>query len=136
MLQDIRIQTIVGDGEEIIIDKRPKRVRGIPMFMPLGLIVLEPGTGKKQDTCEVLTNLSKPARRLWWEFVGNRVRHTNMVVHRVTAQIEKNQTTKAYKELFAIGLIKRVKPQNYMINPDVIIPIKQYHEVKENWEAI
>ncbi len=44
--------------------------------------------------------------------------------------------TKAYKSLHKRGLIKRIKREHYMINPDMVIPLETYPIVKKKWDSI
>jgi len=70
---------------------------------------------------DALRNLSTPARKLWWELVRCRDNQTNIVVYKAVTDVEKRRVSIAYKELYKLDFIKRIKRQHYMINPFIFI---------------
>lgn len=61
----------------------------------------------------------------------------NVVVIRsdVPQEIHNNLISKAYKILKAEGVITRVKPHHYMINPSFLLPYEaeDYHKAADMW---
>lgn len=62
----------------------------------------------------------------------------NVVVIRsdVPQEAPNNPVSKAYKILKAEGVITRVKPHHYMINPSFILPYEaeDYHKAADMWQ--
>ncbi len=79
------------------------------------------------------------AERWFFLYVDKRLNFdTNVAIVR-NSELTSTQIgykTKAYKSLYKANLIKRVKREHYMINPDVIIPIEVYPIVKKTWDSL
>jgi len=82
----------------------------------------------------LLQQLSKNANWFWWEMVKQRNEKRNTVVLRGKdlSATKRKQLTAAMKEFTALDLIKRVRREHYMINPNAFLPIESYEP--EDWE--
>jgi DNA-binding transcriptional regulator YhcF (GntR family) len=49
---------------------------------------------------------------------------------------ELNRLSQAYQSLSKKGLVKRLRKEHYLINPDALFYSKTYKEVKQRWESI
>jgi hypothetical protein len=68
-----------------------------------------------------LQNLSTPARWLWWTLVELRDNQTNIAVFKAVTSKEKQRIIGAYKELYKLDFIQRIKRQHYIVNPSIFV---------------
>lgn len=83
--------------------------------------------------------------RWFFLYVASKMDHTSNVAIIRNAELSKshiNAKTKAYKALHGKGLLKRVKREYYMVNPNIIIPLEGdadrdiYLESTKKWNSI
>ena len=89
------------------------------------------------DLFDVLGSLSKVSSWFFWALVKERNSINNYTMFKSTGASESRKISRAYKELYALGLIKRVQQQKYIINPKVMIPRKNnYQDVLCEWNNL
>lgn len=88
-------------------------------------------------TSEVLS-LGKPAGRMLWNLIRERGFYTNESGYKVAGTTTaKCELTRAYNELKKKNLVKRIRNQRYMVNPEAILPDeKRYDRVLEHWHSL
>ena len=90
-----------------------------------------------QDLYSIIQGMSKQTAWLWWELVKTRHRHSNECKYVARSGVDKRRLTVAYKELFALGLVRRMRKQHYLINPLAYLPEQgQFQAVSSKWEAL
>ncbi len=119
----------------VVISTKPKVWANAPLFHCIGG---EKKPGKIPGFKKlyiIFRDMSKTAHWFWWSLVEDRNLETNMVTFRAAKQSESKKISAAYKELYSLGLIKRVARQKYIINPKVMFPIfKTFEKVWRKWE--
>ena len=84
---------------------------------------------------ELWQSISKQGMWLWWELMFERDLKYNTAQYRPAGDAERRGLSRAYKELRKIGFIIRVKPQTYLLNPNVVVPLKpEYNKVADRWQ--
>ena len=91
--------------------------------------------GNKMNAVEILADLT-PHEAMVFKLV---MRAADDKTNRGVVKALKNKTeqvkfSKGYKKLVEKNVLYRYKKENYIINPDFIIPLKgEYEKVKEFW---
>jgi len=80
-----------------------------------------------------LQTITPTARWLFWSVAGTLDKATNVAVLKPQTKTEANKLSRAYKELNQKGMMIRIKPAHYIINPTAVIPIHTYRTVLEQW---
>jgi len=90
-----------------------------------------------KDLKEVWQSISKQGMWLWWELLYNRNIDNNIVKYISPDKAAARRVSRAYKELFKLQFICRVKQQTYLMNPRVVIPRKQkFAAVARHWDLV
>ena len=90
-----------------------------------------------QDLYSIIQGMSKQTAWLWWELVKTRNRHSNECKYVAESGVDKRRLTVAYKKLSALGLVRRMRKQHYLINPLAYLPEQgQFQVVSSKWEAL
>ena len=135
------IITKFSEGEEVIITTQQEQKYRVPFFTALveeDKIMDELDQGLAvQSAMDQFAKLSKTAGWFFWTLVKERTKLTNMSVFRAKDNIEAQKVTVAYQELHDRKLVKRVKRQHYIINPNAILPLfKEYQTVCGVWNEL
>ncbi len=88
---------------------------------------------------KIFQDLSKVGHWLFWNLVEGLNDRTNMKEFKSSelTDVEKQRTTKAFKELHKLGLVKRVKQNHYMISPFAIHPKNSdFNDVAKTWREM
>lgn len=137
MNQDlVNISAVIDDDHRVVITKEVNHKTNLPPFHGIGGNT-EMTTKIKgyPNLYEVLQNLSKTASWFWWGLMQVRVIENNKCIFKAKDNREAKKVTLAYKELLKHDLIRRIKPQVYMVNPIAMLPLfKRYSEVQEEWD--
>lgn len=86
---------------------------------------------------KLFMDMSKPATWLFWTLAQIRNDRTNIAEFKSSelTPVERKKTSKAYKELHGLGIIKRTKQNHYLFNPSAIHPRnKDFDTVQLIWE--
>lgn len=82
----------------------------------------------------IFLQLSKKAREFLLDLITERDIKTNKTVIVIRDPALKSVMSKAYSELKQNSIAVRVQKQTYLLNPDAIIPQKDYYEnVRQEW---
>lgn len=85
----------------------------------------------------ILLDLHDNARQLLYTLILSRELITNQAQYKVQGAKEKSRLTRAYKQLYEKGLVKRVKNTWYMLNPNAIIPYFDEHtNLVNKWNSL
>jgi len=98
------------------------------------------------DMFPILEQLSAPATWMWWKLAQLRNETTNVTILRSgeLSIYERRKLTKGFKELKTKQLIKRIKREHYLINPNALLPEENYKKPDESnyltcltrWESL
>ncbi len=134
----MRILADVGDDEIVSIHKKPRSRYRVPAFDCIGGNMEYHTQVKGYDNLyTVIQNMSKQTAWLWWELVKNRNRHSNECRYVAESGADKRRLTVAYQKLFALGLVRRMRKQHYLINPLAYLPEQgQFQAVSSKWNAL
>lgn len=130
-------QISVGDGLYVQRLEKKERTR-VVLFMRIGI------AGKNKSGQEginmplIFANLSRAATWLFWKLEQKRNLRTNIAEFKSAdmTTTEQQRTSKGYKELHTLGVIKRTKQNHYLINPRALLPRenKDFNAVMNIWE--
>lgn len=131
----IQTEVPIGYNAEIIIKKEYKTT---PPFMQIGR------RGRMQGieglpTIQILMSLTKATQVVFLEMENFIDIDTNIIKYSPTplTQVNRNRVSKAYREMYAKQILKRVTKKTYLINPKMFIPAKgNYSEVQKQWDAL
>lgn len=90
-------------------------------------------------TIQILMSLSKATQQVFLDMEEFIDIHTNIIVYSPypLTQVTRNKISKAYKELNAKDILKRVKQKTYLVNPKMFIPAGgNYLKVQEYWDSL
>ena len=86
------------------------------------------------DFLDILLELSKPTQavfKILKELIDIKTNEASY------SPSDKSRFSRAYKEMKAKGIIKRLKPKRYIFNPKMLIPShNNYSEVQKQWDAL
>lgn len=140
MIQSSTLNFNPLDYEEVTFMRKKRKVR-VPPYRALALFgTYKDSTYTIQSSTDFLTVLIG---------LGTNAQHTFLELHtcycddgisRVVSggktQTQKNQFSLGYKELNTAGLVKRVKRQQYIINPRMYINFEYYEDLCTLWDSI
>ena len=130
------IVTRVDDGDSVVVSLVRKSKHRVPYYMAM---VEE---NKIMDCTNMVVTvmsqfkrMSHTAHWLLWSLIENRNKQDNIAIFKPTNKVEINKVTVAYKELYSLGLVRRVKQQHYLINPNAFLPLfEEYDTVVRVWK--
>lgn len=126
---------------ETVTYTRKRRTLRVPKYR---MIALE-GSYKANDYQEaygddflkILLGVSKTAQKTFLKLHENYDEKTGVsVIAALDTQVDKNAFSKGYKELHTAGLVKRVKRQQYLINPRSYINPTLYESLCLLWDSL
>lgn len=89
------------------------------------------------STYTLFQKMSHSAHWLFWTLAENVNVLNNITVFRAKNNVEAKKVTVGYKELFDLNLVRRIKRQHYLINPNAVIPhFDYYEEVVKGWRKL
>jgi len=91
------------------------------------------------DIFDFLNTASKPARNLFTEIKCEMDFDTNeAVIEKPVNQVAANKRSKAFKELVVAGIVKKIRPNAFMVSPNVIQPSKNdnYINACKKWDIL
>ncbi len=124
--------------DDLILSRRTKPTEIVPAYTCIGgNMVYKTKETSYPDLFEVLKNLSPSGTWFFWTLTEKRDLKTNIAVYDAVSPTEAQKITRAYKELFSLDIVKRIKKQHYLINPKVMLPEKgEYVNVKNHWNSL
>jgi hypothetical protein len=134
----LKIETNLPDNEDLVISKVGKGSESVPTYSCIGgNMDYKTRTKGHPELFSILKNVSKIGTWFFWSLMEERKSKTNEAIFRAKDPSESRKISRAYKELYSLDLVRRVKQQHYLINPKVMLPAKgQYSAVLVNWENI
>ena len=130
------IVTRVADGDDVVVTLVRKDHYKVPYYMCMveeNKIIDD--TKMARNIMGLFREMSHTAHWLIWALVAVRNKQNNMAVFSAKDNIEAKKVTKAYKELHSLGLIRRIKRQHYLINPNAFLPLfEEYDTVVRVWK--
>lgn len=89
------------------------------------------------DLYTVIQNLSPSAAWIWWELIKGCDRRNSIAFYKPVDKVAANRLYKGFRDLKKLDLVKRVKPNYYMINPIAFIPVKaEFNKAQALWKSI
>jgi len=133
----LKIETNLPDNEDLVISKVGKGNESVPAYSCIGgNMDYKTRTKGYPELFSILKNVSKIGTWFFWSLMEERRSKTNEAIFRAKDLAESQKVSRAYKELYSLDLVRRVKQQHYLINPKVMLPAKgQYIEVLTKWES-
>ena len=123
-MNKINLQTHLASDEELIINTVKKRKEVLPAYSCIGdnmdyttRIIGYP------KLFSVLRDLSNKGTWLFWTLIMKRNPNTNIAIYKAASVAEVATVARAYKELYALNLVTRIKRQHYIVNPHVMFPM-------------
>jgi hypothetical protein len=134
----LKVETILPDGEDLIITKVSRKSEVVPAYTCIGGHMSYYSSEKGYpDLFDTLKDISKLGTWFFWSLMKERNITTNESKFSAANAAESRKITTAYKELYALNMVKRIKQQLYLINPKVVLPEKgEYLKVKTRWESL
>ena len=126
-MNNINVNTHLASDEELIINTVKKRKEVLPAYSCIG--------GNMDYTTRiegypelftVLRDLSKKGTWLFWTLIMNRNSNNNIAIFKAETVAEAATVARAYKELYALNLVIRLKRQHYLVNPYVMFPMMNH----------
>lgn len=138
-LKDFNEQIILTepDLEVTVTTNRRKRQFKTRPFTAVGRIYNQKGKVMGYPLISTLLTLSKGEQWLY-NLIHEKLDYTNNIAFLQVDSLTKSdrpKMSKAFKLLHAKGLIKRVKREMYIVNPDAVINFDNYDEIKRKWDA-
>ena len=132
------VTTKVEEGEQLVVSVEEKRKYIVPFF---AAVVEEKkvlgASNVAVCAADQFLKMSKSAHWLLWNLFKDRLKSTNIAVFRAKDNLEAKKITLAYNELHDLNIIKRVKRQHYIINPNVFLPtFSEYAGVCTVWNGL
>ena len=124
-------------GEEYVVTTQKKKPKHkLPPF-----VAIAGGPYMRDVTNSLLHKIGKmnAAERWFFLYLHERMAFDTNIAVIKSAKLTSTQITyktRAYKTLTKQGLVKRVKREHYIINPDMIVPLSTYPTVKKQWELL
>lgn len=132
-------KTIYFDSsEELIISSKQKSKSNLPPFQMVGRKYIKGNKTMGYDYTGVLLSLNKEEQWFYTlirQHINFRTNEAIILSSSLTAT-EKVKASKAYKSLNSKGLLKKVKKENYLVNPDAVIYPPNYENIKLLWDSI
>jgi len=135
-------ELLVKSDENLIITSEKKKTRKkLPPFFMGGVERMITVNGKQikkgyplQDTL-----LDFNAAERWFFKILKENITKNLKIHIANSRftkVEQNKKSKAVKSLIAIGLIKKIKREWYMLNPKAFIYVNEYEDNQAYWDSL
>lgn len=116
---------IVPPGHELVLkDSATRELR--PRFFMMS-----------NSAMELMTELDLNSHWLLWKLIALRCLDSNVAVlpFKSLTAAEYGRVKRGYLVLKKHGLVKRVAPETYQLNPEYVLPRQGYYKVRQEWEA-
>lgn len=130
-----KVEIEVKEGKKLIISEGNIN-KGKFRFVAMGLTMLD-DKHKEIVLAKVMQDLGFNANWLLWCLIEARDYNTNKskFISTDLSAAMKKRIVRGYEELLNKKLVKRIRPMEYMINPDFILPnLNNYTECKAEWD--
>jgi len=126
----------LNQNQEYVINVKNTNKTKVPSFTAIsGGKFMKPN---KEGLLQEVGKLNK--RERWFFLLIDRLMdfdtNTAFIKNSSLTTTEQQNKSRAYKSLHKLGLVKRVKREYYIINPDKIIPLNSYPIVKKIWNSL
>lgn len=137
-MNDVNIQTSLPDNEELVITTKQKRKEVVPAYCCFGdnneFFTRESGY---DELFRVFAFMDNAGVWLFWLLQESINRKTNEAVFKVSTTKDKQLLSRGYKELYNLNIVMRIRKQQYLVNPKVILPtIGYYCSVRDKWDRL
>lgn len=131
-------QVVLNEGE--VLTKKKAQVRQ-PNFYKIGNGTMNKHGIKAVDLLDILMDCSRPAQhvfrliksRIVWCPYEQSIQYIVKVARKDFTKAEEKRFDRGIKELLDLGLVRRLRPSHYMINPNALIPY-DYPKYLKVWE--
>ena len=133
----INAEINLRNGRTISISDMVERKLVLPSFYGFGNGKTNRNNMTSINIPKVMRQLSKPAFNLFWQFVEERNRRTNIVEYIVVPE-KRAWMSRTTKELMKYDLVLRLQRGQYIINPLAVLPDypqETFDNVMEQWEV-
>ena len=126
--------------EQVTYHRKRKKMK-VPKYRAISLAGTYATSGFTTDTSvDMLDTLSKCSSMKSIQFF-NQIHlvydySTGLSVITTQNQTERNQVSRAYKELNSLGLVKRVKRSHYIINPRMYLNFELFDSLCLLWDSL
>jgi len=127
-----------ANDEEIVTSTRKKHMYDIPPYSCWGEAGENRNGTSGEDFIEIMNHLSEPALKFFFNLMEEYDVSNNMCVYPYSQQTpyRKKKLSKFYQELRRFKVVKRIKTDHYLINPEIKRPIfKEYIHVLQRWKS-
>lgn len=131
-------QVILNEGE--VLTKKKVQVRQ-PNFYKVGNGSVNKHGIQSIDLIDVLMDCSRPAQHVFrmikrlivWCPYEQSIQYIVKIKRADFTKAEEKKFDRGFKELVELGLVRRLKPSHYMINPNALVP-HDYPKYLKVWE--
>lgn len=118
--------------------KKTTQRRAHPLFRAVGYKTMHKNQSQGFPFLETLLELSKPEQELCRLILLRLDVEDNSayVPPSLLDSWDSPKLSKVYKKLKNRGLVKRIMPHRYMVNPDAIFHPRTYGITKEKWDSL